>query len=79
MITVIIASGLTGVAAAARASGSGKKDDADAKARLMGPTSKLSGVTGKQARQRAKKLRPHLVDRDKLDDADIGIIVGRTV
>lgn len=79
VITVIIASGLTGVAAAARAAGSGKKDDVDAKARLMGPTSKLSGVTGKQALERAKKLRPDLVDRDTLDDADIGVIVGRTV
>ncbi|OZF25758.1 hypothetical protein CH296_27025 [Rhodococcus sp. 14-2496-1d] len=79
VITVIIASGLTGVAAAARAAGGGKKDDVDAKARLMGPTSKLSGVTGKQALERAKKLRPDLVDRDTLDDADIGVIVGRTV
>lgn len=79
VITVIIASGLTGVAAAARAAGSGKKDDVDAKARLMGPSSKLNGVTGKQALERAKKLRPDLVGRDTLDDADIGVIVGRTV
>jgi hypothetical protein len=79
VITVIIASGLAGVAAAARAAGGGKKDDVDAKARLMGPSSKLSGVTGKQALERAKKLRPDLVDRDTLNDADIGVIVGRTV
>nr|QJS06123.1 conjugal transfer protein TraD, ATPase [Cryobacterium sp.] len=79
VIAVIIVSGLTGVITAARAAGSGKKDDVDAKARLMGSTSKLTGVTGKQARDRAKSLRSDLADRDSLDDADIGVIVGRTV
>lgn len=79
VIAVVIVSGLTGVITAARAAGSGKKDDVDAKARLMGSTSKLTGVTGKQARDRAKSLRSDLTDRDSLDDADIGVIVGRTV
>ncbi|OZE28469.1 hypothetical protein CH278_23920 [Rhodococcus sp. 05-2254-5] len=78
VMAVIIGSGLVGVAAAARASRGGK-NDVDAKARLMGPTSKLTGVTGKQARERAKSLRSDLADRDTLDDADIGVIVGRTV
>ena len=78
VIAVIIVSGLTGVAAAARATGSGK-NDVDAKARLMGPTSKLTGVTGKQARERAKSLRTDLAELDTLDDSDIGVVVGRTV
>lgn len=78
MTALVIVSALTGVAAAARAAGGGK-NDVDAKARLMGPTSKLTGVTGKQARERAKSLRPDLAGRDSLDDADIGVIVGRTV
>ncbi|MFM9263389.1 type IV secretory system conjugative DNA transfer family protein [Rhodococcus sp. 5A-K4] len=78
VMAVIIGSGLAGVAAAARASRGGK-NDVDAKARLMGSTSKLTGVTGKQARDRAKSLRSDLADRDTLDDADIGVIVGRTV
>ncbi|MCX6489425.1 MAG: TraM recognition domain-containing protein [Rhodococcus sp.] len=78
VIVVIIGSGLAGVLTAARMSGGGK-DDIDAKARLMGPASKLTGVTGKQALERAKKLRPDLADRDSLTDADIGVIVGRTV
>ncbi|MDV8078016.1 TraM recognition domain-containing protein [Rhodococcus sp. IEGM 1370] len=78
VMTVIIGSGLAGVGAAARVSRGGK-NDVDAKARLMGSTSKLTGVTGKQARDRAKSLRSDLADRDTLDDADIGVIVGRTV
>ena len=78
VMAVMIGSGLAGVAAAARASRGGK-NDVDAKARLMGSTSKLTGVTGKQARDRAKSLRSDLADRDALDDADIGVIVGRTV
>jgi len=78
VMAVIIGSGLAGVAAAARASRGGK-NDVDAKARLMGSTSKLTGVTGKQARDRAKSLRSDLAERDTLDDADIGVIVGRTV
>ncbi|MCJ0980626.1 TraM recognition domain-containing protein [Rhodococcus sp. IEGM 1401] len=78
VMAVIIGSGLAGVATAARASRGGK-NDVDAKARLMGSTSKLTGVTGKQARDRAKSLRSDLADRDTLDDADIGVIVGRTV
>ncbi|WP_141217005.1 hypothetical protein [Rhodococcus sp. 14-2483-1-2] len=36
-------------------------------------------MTGKQALERGKKLRPDLVGRDTLDDADIGVIVGHTV
>ncbi|OZD85322.1 hypothetical protein CH260_20470 [Rhodococcus sp. 05-2256-B2] len=79
VIAVIIVSGLTGVVTAARATGSGKKNDVDAKARLMGPTSKLTGVTGKQARERAKSLRSDLAELDTLDDSDIGVVVGRTV
>ncbi|WP_051364826.1 type IV secretory system conjugative DNA transfer family protein [Rhodococcus sp. JG-3] len=78
VIAVIIVSGLTGVVTAARATGSGK-NDVDAKARLMGSTSKLTGVTGKQARERAKSLRSDLAELDTLDDADIGVVVGRTV
>ncbi|WP_206509823.1 type IV secretory system conjugative DNA transfer family protein [Rhodococcus sp. KRD197] len=78
VIVVIIVSGLTGVVTAARAAGGGQ-NDVDAKARLMGPTSKLTGVTGKQARERAKSLRSDLAELDSLDDADIGVIVGSTV
>lgn len=78
VIAMIIVSGLTGVVTAARAAG-GSKNDVDVKARLMGPTSKLTGVTGKQARERAKSLRTDLAELDSLADADIGVIVGRTV
>lgn len=35
-------------------------------------SSKISGVAGREALERVKKLRPDPVDRDKLDDADIG-------
>ncbi|OAK53809.1 type IV secretory system conjugative DNA transfer family protein [Rhodococcoides kyotonense] len=78
VIVLVIVSGLTGIVTAARAA-SGGRNEVDAKARLMGPTSKLSGVTGKQARERAKSLRSDLAELDSLDDADIGVIVGRTV
>ncbi|WP_052053474.1 type IV secretory system conjugative DNA transfer family protein [Rhodococcoides fascians] len=78
VMAVIIGSGLAGVGAAATASRGGK-NDVDAKARLMGSTSKLSGVTGKQARDRARMLRPDLAGTDTLTDADIGVAVGRTV
>ncbi|OZD79391.1 hypothetical protein CH273_14325 [Rhodococcus sp. 05-339-2] len=74
----IVDSGPAGVGAAARAARGGK-NDVGAKAHLMSSTSNLSGVTGKHARDRAKSLRADLADRDKLDDAYIGGIVGRTV
>ncbi|KQU55506.1 hypothetical protein ASG84_22160 [Rhodococcus sp. Leaf278] len=78
VIAVIIGSGLAGVGAAATAPRGGK-NDVDAKARLMRSTSKLSEVTGKQARDRARMLRPDLAGADTLTDADIGVIVGRAV
>ncbi|MFC8181581.1 type IV secretory system conjugative DNA transfer family protein [Rhodococcus sp. NPDC057297] len=78
VIVLGVGSGLVGVGAAARQA---RRSDAevDAKARLMGSTSELTGVTGAQAEARARTLRSDLAGRGALDDADIGVIVGRTV
>ena len=53
----------------------------DARAKLMASPSQLTGVTGKQARDKARRLRPELAevtDRN-LEARDIGVVVGRTV
>ncbi|MET4050457.1 MULTISPECIES: TraM recognition domain-containing protein [unclassified Rhodococcus (in: high G+C Gram-positive bacteria)] len=78
VIAFVIVCGLIGVGAAALQSRTGHTA-VDAKARLMGSTSELTGVTGSQAAERARTLRPDLAGIETLDDADIGVIVGRTV
>ncbi|MBY6366985.1 hypothetical protein [Rhodococcoides corynebacterioides] len=53
----------------------------DARAKLMASPSQLTGVTGKQARDKARRLRPELAevtDRN-FETRDIGVVVGRTV
>ena len=59
----------------------GSTETIDARAKLMASPSRLTGVTGKQARDTARRLRPELAEiKDKdLDDRDVGIKVGRTV
>ena len=53
----------------------------DARAKLMASPSQLTGVTGKQARDKARRLRPELAEvTDRhLEARDIGVVVGRTV
>ncbi|MBY6413340.1 TraM recognition domain-containing protein [Rhodococcus sp. BP-252] len=77
VVLLVVGAGLAGVLAAAL----GKKSTTaiDDKARLMGSTSKLTGVTGTQAAARARSLRGDLDADHQLTDADIGVLVGRTV
>lgn len=77
VVMLVVGAGAAGVLAAALGKRSG--NGIDDKARLMGSTANLTGVTGKQAAARARALRGDLDEDRQLTDADIGVLVGQTV
>ncbi|KQU28414.1 MULTISPECIES: type IV secretory system conjugative DNA transfer family protein [unclassified Rhodococcus (in: high G+C Gram-positive bacteria)] len=76
LAAMLAVAALTGVAVLRRGRGT---TAVDAKAKLMASPSELTGVTGNQARIRARQLRPDLASVKTLSDRDTGAVVGRTV
>lgn len=76
--TVLVFAAVIGVAHVRRR---GSTETIDAAAKLMVSPSQLTEVTGKQARDKARRLRPELAEiKDKdLRPGDVGVVVGRTV
>nr|WP_143545651.1 type IV secretory system conjugative DNA transfer family protein [Rhodococcus sp. 06-1059B-a] len=77
IVAVVVVLG--GVSAALAVRGRTRRGSAEVDSVVGLMDSKLTGVTGREAADRARALRPSLKEIKNLEDVDIGVVVGRTV